>query len=75
MPLTGPHGRLRIAIGVLREPIVDLPVVSGLIYLVLGELSGALILLVFALLFVVITVAQEIVPGASCSRCGATSSA
>jgi Ca2+-transporting ATPase len=54
------RGRLRIAIEVLREPMLALLVLSGLIYLVIGELSDALILLVFALLSVVITVVQEI---------------
>ena len=54
------RGQLRIAIEVLREPMLALLVLSGLIYLVLGELSDALILLVFALLSVVITVVQEI---------------
>src|SRR3569623_68760 len=40
--------------------MLALLLLSGLIYLVLGELSDALILLVFALLSVVITVVQEI---------------
>ena len=50
--------------------MLDLLVVSGLVYLVLGELRDALILLFFAPLSEVITNALEIVPGASCSRCG-----
>src|SRR3569623_617011 len=54
------RGRLRIAIEVLREPMLALLVLSGMIYLTLGELSDALILLIFALLSVVITVVQEL---------------
>lgn len=51
---------MRVAVEVLREPMLALLVLSGLIYLILGELSDALILVVFALLSVVITVVQEI---------------
>ncbi|HVY51066.1 MAG TPA: cation-translocating P-type ATPase, partial [Devosia sp.] len=51
---------LRIAVEVLREPMLALLVISGIIYLVLGELGDALILVVFALFSVVVTVVQEI---------------
>ena len=53
------RGVLRIAAGVLREPMFQLLLVSGLIYLVLGNLGEALILLGFALANVVLVIYQE----------------
>ncbi|WDF72490.1 cation-translocating P-type ATPase [Novosphingobium sp. KACC 22771] len=56
------HGRrsfLRICLEVLREPMLAMLLVAGLIYLALGDAREALILLVFALLSIVITVVQE----------------
>jgi Ca2+-transporting ATPase len=50
---------LRIVLEVLREPMLALLLVSGAIYLVLGEPRDALILLVFATMSVLITVVQE----------------
>jgi Ca2+-transporting ATPase len=50
---------LRIAGEVVREPMLALLLAGGLIYLILGDLTEALILLVFATLSVVITVVQE----------------
>ena len=50
---------LRIVIEVLREPMLALLLVGGAIYLALGDVTEALILLVFASLSVVITVVQE----------------
>jgi len=50
---------LRIVLEVLREPMLALLVAGGLIYLLLGDLKEALILLTFAILSVVITVVQE----------------
>jgi Ca2+-transporting ATPase len=49
----------RIALEVLREPMLALLLLGGLIYLALGDVHEALILLVFAVLSVVITVVQE----------------
>ncbi|MBI3703673.1 MAG: cation-translocating P-type ATPase [Rhizobiales bacterium] len=50
---------LRIVLEVLREPMLALLLGGGFIYLLLGDLKEALILLVFALLSVAITVIQE----------------
>lgn len=50
---------LRIVLEVLREPMLALLLCGGLIYLVLGDLKEAVILLVFATMSVVITVVQE----------------
>ena len=49
----------RIAIEVLREPMLVLLLVGGLVYLVLGDLKEALILVVFATMSILITVVQE----------------
>lgn len=50
---------LRIALEVLREPMLALLLCGGLIYLVLGDLKEAIILLIFATMSVLITVVQE----------------
>ena len=50
---------LRIILEVLREPMLALLLGGGAIYLVLGDLKEAVILLVFATMSVVITVVQE----------------
>ncbi|MCC7273507.1 MAG: cation-translocating P-type ATPase [Alphaproteobacteria bacterium] len=50
---------LRIVGEVLREPMLALLLIGGAVYLVLGDLTEALILLVFATLSVAITVVQE----------------
>ncbi len=50
---------LRILLEVLREPMLALLLGGGTIYLVLGDLKEALILLALAILSVVITVVQE----------------
>lgn len=49
----------RIVADVLREPMLALLLGGGVIYLLLGELQEALILLVFAAMSIVITVIQE----------------
>jgi Ca2+-transporting ATPase len=49
----------RIAIEVLREPMLALLLVGGLIYLMLGDLKEAIILVAFATMSVLITVVQE----------------
>jgi Ca2+-transporting ATPase len=49
----------RIILEVLREPMLSLLVGGGVIYLALGDVKEALVLLVFACLSVVITVVQE----------------
>lgn len=50
---------LRIVVEVLREPMLLLLLFGGLIYLVLGDLKEALILLAFGVMSIVITVVQE----------------
>ena len=49
----------RIILEVLREPMLALLLGAGAVYLVLGDLREALILIAFATLSVVITVVQE----------------
>ena len=50
---------LRIIIEVLREPMLALLLVGGLVYLALGSPKDALILLAFAMMSITITVVQE----------------
>ena len=50
---------LLIILEVLREPMMALLIGGGVIYLILGDLEEALILLAFATLSIVITVVQE----------------
>lgn len=50
---------LRIACDVLREPMLALLLGAGFVYLLLGDLKEALILLGFAMLSIVITIVQE----------------
>ncbi|ESQ86815.1 cation-translocating P-type ATPase [Asticcacaulis benevestitus] len=50
---------LRIALEVIREPMLALLIAGGVIYLCLGDLSEAIILMVLALFSVAITVVQE----------------
>jgi P-type Ca2+ transporter type 2C len=50
---------LRIILEVVREPMLALLLGGGVVYLALGDLKEALILLAFATLSVVITVVQE----------------
>ncbi len=59
LPRSDRRTPLRIVVEVLREPMLALLLVGGAIYLVLGDLREALILLAFATLSVVITVVQE----------------
>ena len=50
---------LRIVLEVLREPMLALLLGGGAVYLALGDLKEAIILLVFATLSILITVVQE----------------
>ena len=59
LPLGDGRGVLRIVIDVLREPMFSLLLAAGAIYLVLGDLGEAIVLLAFATLSVLITVVQE----------------
>ena len=49
----------RIVLEVVREPMLCLLLVGGAVYLILGDLTEAVILIAFATLLVVITVVQE----------------
>jgi Ca2+-transporting ATPase len=59
LPRTNRRTPFRIALEVLREPMLTLLLVGGVVYLVLGDLREAVILLIFATMSVVITVVQE----------------
>lgn len=50
---------LRIAVGVLREPMLAMLLAAGGIYLLLGDRAEALVLLLFAGLSITITIVQE----------------
>ncbi len=50
---------LRIILEVLREPMLALLILGGVVYLVLGDVKEAVVLLVFSCLSVLITVVQE----------------
>lgn len=59
LPQAGTRPIWRIIAEVMREPMLALLLVGGLIYLLLGDLVEALILLVFASFSVVVTIIQE----------------
>ncbi|OYY91568.1 MAG: ATPase [Sphingomonas sp. 28-66-16] len=59
LPRAGQRSILRIVLEVLREPMLVLLLAGGLAYLLLGDLTEALILLAFATFSVVVTVVQE----------------
>ena len=59
LPRAGRRSILRIAVEVLREPMLTLLLAGGIAYLLLGDRVEALILLAFATFSVVVTVVQE----------------
>ena len=59
LPRAGHRTLLRIVIDVFREPMFGLLVGAGVIYLLLGDLTEALLLLAFATISVAITIVQE----------------
>jgi P-type Ca2+ transporter type 2C len=59
LPRAGHRTLPRIVIDVFREPMFGLLVGAGVIYLLLGDLTEALLLLAFATISVVITIVQE----------------
>lgn len=59
LPREGRRTALRIMLEVVREPMLALLIVGGVVYLLLGDHTEAIILLIFASLSVVITVVQE----------------
>ena len=60
LPRTGRRSVFRIVLEVLREPMLALLLGAGIVYLLLGDRTEALILLIFASLSVAITVVQEV---------------
>lgn len=59
LPRSGRRTPLRIAIEVLREPMLALLLGGGVVYLLLGNREEALILLAFATMSIGITIIQE----------------
>src|SRR5262245_39026269 len=59
LPRAGRRTPLRIVTEVLREPMLLMLLGAGGIYLALGDLTEALVLVAFAMISVVITVIQE----------------
>ena len=59
LPRAGQRSIIRIACEVLREPMLALLLAGGVAYLLLGDLTEALILLAFAIFSVAVTVIQE----------------
>jgi P-type Ca2+ transporter type 2C len=59
LPRAGHRTIPRIVADVFREPMFALLVGAGIVYLLLGDLAEALLLLVFATISVVITIVQE----------------
>nr|WP_245432922.1 cation-translocating P-type ATPase [Mesorhizobium loti] len=59
LPKSGRRTPLKIAAEVVREPMLTLLLGAGGVYLLLGDLQEALILLCFASLSIVITIVQE----------------
>ncbi len=59
LPQERQRGPLRIVLEAVREPMLQLLLGAGVIYLVVGDLAEALILLAFAVLNVVLVVVQE----------------
>ncbi len=59
LPLAGRKGPLMVAFGVLREPMFLLLLTGGLLYLFLGDVKEASMLLCFVCLIMGITIYQE----------------
>ncbi|KPF93719.1 ATPase [Novosphingobium sp. AAP83] len=59
LPRAGSRSVWRIALEVVREPMLALLLIGGIAYLLLGDLAEALILLGFASFSIIITVVQE----------------
>src|SRR3569833_523721 len=59
LPAAQRRGVFRIAFEVVRQPMFALLIAGGVVYLILGELTEAVLLLIFATLSVGITIVQE----------------
>lgn len=60
LPARGTRRAWRIALDVLREPMFGLLLAGGAIYVALGDMTGGIVLLVFASLSVSISIVQEV---------------
>ena len=60
LPQAGKRSVFRVVVEVLREPMLALLLAGGIAYLLLGDRTEAVVLLVFASLSVAITATQEI---------------
>ena len=59
LPQERQRGPFRIVLEAVREPMLQLLLGAGVVYLIVGDLAEALILLAFAVLNVVLVVVQE----------------
>ncbi|MBB4199289.1 hypothetical protein CCR94_21280 [Rhodoblastus sphagnicola] len=59
LPQDHQRGVFRIVVDALREPMLQLLLGAAVVYLIVGDLSGALVLLAFAVLNVLLVVVQE----------------
>jgi P-type Ca2+ transporter type 2C len=59
LPRREGRSSLRIVVEVLREPMLALLLGGGVVYLLLGDLREALLLLIFGAMSIVITIVQE----------------
>jgi Ca2+-transporting ATPase len=59
IPASGKRNFLKIALDIIREPMLLLLIVSGIIYMLLGDVQEALMLLGFVFVIIGITVYQE----------------
>lgn len=59
LPQEKRRGPVRIVLEAVREPMLQLLVGAGVVYLVIGDLAGALVLLAFAVVNVALVVVQE----------------
>ena len=59
LPTAKPRTALSIGLGVVREPMFLMLIASGMIYLLLGDVQEALILLSFVFVIIGITFYQE----------------
>ena len=59
LPRAGQRTPFRIVVEVMHEPMLALLAAGGAVYLALGDLQGALVLLAFAMGSIVVTVVQE----------------
>ena len=59
LPRSEHRTALRIVLEVLQEPMLALLLAGGAIYLALGDVKEAIVLIVFATLSILITVIQE----------------